>query len=229
MWTIYVLQLEGDPARFYVGRTRNLGRRLLAHWEGRGCVFTKRHPPRRVVHKKEAQNLDGYDEDAWVKRYMELYGIDYVRGGSYSSVELTRGQRKLLKLQLSGAQDHCFQCDEQGHFAKNCTNKNNDNANEESEQTFSCFYCGRKGHYAADCRHPLTVAKSQQVLQKRTLIRNPNKRIAEMEQSIGDIFVNAKKRPCLSNEIQGSRTTAKCFRCGSNQHFIAECVTKIST
>ena len=43
----------------------------------------------------------------------------------------------------------CFSCDQFGHFARNCPNKNRSRSNKTS---VSCMFCGRSGHVFADCR-----------------------------------------------------------------------------
>ena len=37
-------------------------------------------------------------------------GIDNVRGGSYSSIKLSKEQKKFLKNELNGCNDRCFKC-----------------------------------------------------------------------------------------------------------------------
>jgi hypothetical protein len=48
------------------------------------------------------------------------HGIDNVRGGSYSNVNLTEQQRDSLTKELRTAQNACFKCGRKGHFAKDC-------------------------------------------------------------------------------------------------------------
>lgn len=52
---------------------------------------------------------------------MDKYGINNVRGGSYSRLELTQEEINVLQKELWGANDLCFLCGQQ-HFIKDCPN-----------------------------------------------------------------------------------------------------------
>ncbi len=51
---------------------------------------------------------------------MEKYGIENVRGGSYSQIQLSDAQVKEIKNKLVSANDRCYECGESGHLKKNC-------------------------------------------------------------------------------------------------------------
>ena len=51
---------------------------------------------------------------------MSIYGIDKVRGGSYSSSRLSVHDVATLKKQIIHADNRCFKCGTAGHFASRC-------------------------------------------------------------------------------------------------------------
>ena len=54
------------------------------------CTFTEKYKPLEIV--ETVQTNDGLDEDKIVKKYMSQYGIDNVRGGSYTHIRLESWQ-----------------------------------------------------------------------------------------------------------------------------------------
>lgn len=114
--SLYVLECE--RGRIYVGRSKVVSHRILQHMSAEGSAWTRAYPPVKVL--KVIPRADRFDEDKYVKMYMATHGIDRVRGGSYSSMELSPAVRDVLERELRGAQDRCFGCGERGHFVGQC-------------------------------------------------------------------------------------------------------------
>lgn len=114
---IYILQLKDN--KWYIGKTESSKFRIDTHFDSKGSSFTKKYPPEEIY--QIIPECDKYDEDKYVKKYMEKYGIDNVRGGSYSRLELTEEEKKYIQKELWGANDLCFICGED-HFIKDCPN-----------------------------------------------------------------------------------------------------------
>ena len=90
---IYALRLIKD--KYYIGKTNNPGFRLDVHFNYLGSIWTKIYKPVEVC--EIIPNCDIYDEDKYTRRYMDKYGIDNVRGGSFCEVILDEATMKLLE------------------------------------------------------------------------------------------------------------------------------------
>lgn len=140
--SVYVLKCEND--KYYIGKTNNVDRRLLEHAEQDGSEWTKRNRPLEII--EQIDNADNFDEDKYVLKYMSIYGIDNVRGGSFSTVILDDVTRKNILRMIWGSTDRCFKCGSLDHFVNNC-----DKVIEELNQEPKCFICKRYGHIAPQC------------------------------------------------------------------------------
>lgn len=155
---IYILRLTGG--KYYVGKTNDVQKRYREHKAGKGAEWTRRYPP--VCVQSILRDASPFDEDRYVKEYMSKFGVDSVRGGSYSQTVLDDAQKSAIEKELRTAEDSCMRCGRTGHFVAACyartdvdgsviDEEESEESEDESEDDNACHRCGREGHWVSDC------------------------------------------------------------------------------
>ena len=122
MLYIYILKCQYN--KYYVGKTYNIKKRMKEHKSNEGSVWTKKYPMIKLI--RLVSNCDIYDEDKYTLMYMDRYGIENVRGGTYCRVILPDYQIKTLNDQLRHNRNLCFICGQSKHYVSKCPNKKKD-------------------------------------------------------------------------------------------------------
>lgn len=139
MQVVYILECK-SYGKIYVGLTSNLEKRFQEHVNGNGSIWTKKYGVEKLLFHI---NGDEFDELAMTLRMMKTYGMDNVRGSTYSSETLSWEEH----LQIFGHfwfMDHkCRICGLLSHPTHSCN----------SDRTFDgcCLACGRTSHGANQC------------------------------------------------------------------------------
>lgn len=87
---VYVLELENE--RYYVGITYNLNLRLAQHWAGEGAVWTRSHPPLKLLEVHQNRTEEDVTLDMMLK-----YGYERVRGGPWTQMTLKKPPLKMFE------------------------------------------------------------------------------------------------------------------------------------
>lgn len=150
---IYVLKLRSN--KYYIGKTTDIPKRLRQHFSGEfSSKWTSKYKPLKV--ERIIDNVDEFDEDKWVKIYMKKYGIDNVRGGSYSSMEIHFTVRHFIQNELNHSEEKCFICLKYGHLSIDCVK----NKKYSKKMVILCTNCGTKGHSTKNCYYKTEYEKA---------------------------------------------------------------------
>ena len=147
---IYILKLKNS--KYYVGKTQNIEKRYEQHVNGTGSAWTKKYKPLSII--KRIKSTSQFDEDKYVKEYMSKYGIENVRGGTYTSIELDDISLMQLQKELWHSKNLCTRCGRNSHFVKDCYAKTDIDGNtiddedttyvSEYEEVWCCSYCNKE-------------------------------------------------------------------------------------
>ena len=223
MSKIYVLLCEGN--RYYIGKTeRNIEERIEEHFRANGSYWTKKYKPLKVV--ETIQSNDKMDEDKYTKKYMLLYGVDKVRGGSYTEIVLPEYKLKCLQDELCTINDLCFKCKRKGHFANQCYAKTTIYGDliESEDDVWCCDYCVE-----------VFNSESEAEIHEESCFENFCKR--------NDLCLRCMRSGHFANKCYAKTTVdgnliesetdtdtdseiENCDRCGRNGHSIDDCYAK---
>ena len=214
-YTIYVLLLEEN--KYYIGKSKNHINRINAHFNGEGSSWTKKYKPINVV--ETIENQSAFDEDKYVLIYMDKYGIDNVRGGTFTDVKLKYKTKEIINKMLQSVNDKCYKCNRSGHFANKCN------------QTYKNSY--------------VMIDNHENTLIDNLIIDTDNKLVVDEDtKSIIDVFENGLNPCCyickrnthianecyaktdVNGELLSHEDKECCYRCGRYGHYMYKCNEK---
>ena len=116
---LYTLQLQ--DGKYYVGKSSDPDARYLQHKNGTGAAWTKKYKPVKLLDTKLITSE--YDETNLTKDFIKKYGIENVRGGPYTQLELDKTTKDVLEREFLSESNKCYNCGNSGHFIKQCPSK----------------------------------------------------------------------------------------------------------
>lgn len=143
MEQLYVIQCE--KGKYYVGKTADVMRRFEEHKTGKGSAWTSKYKPIKLMECRPMTS--DHDENNTTKDLMKKYGIEHVRGGTFTQVTLPDAVVAVLQMELRGNADMCYKCNLAGHFANRCPNDAPTPTPKQKKVKqvveFGCSYCDR--------------------------------------------------------------------------------------
>ena len=139
---VFIYTLKLIQGKYYVGKTTNPSFRLDNHFNSNGSAWTMKYKPIELL--ELIPNCDDYDEDKYTIKYMDKYGINNVRGGSFVTIELDKTTIQHLTQMSNGTNDKCFRCSKKGHFAKYCKEK-------DAYDVWCCEKCNKEFNNEKQC------------------------------------------------------------------------------
>lgn len=200
---INIIALE--KGRYYIGKHS-----ILDIQNGLGPTWVKTYKPVKLI--KQIQDSLEYDT---LLEYMETYGIDYVRGYTYISMELTQYEKDKLNKLLFGpkavsTEVVCIYCSQLGHNEYSCDNLKYDKENEFQQIS----YRGK------------TSNKQKTDATNSVSYKSYDCRYCEMKFN-NDDTLRKHEYTCKDEAfIRPSGKGLNCERCGRNTHATANCRAK---
>ena len=150
---IYVLWLENGF--YYVGASSDPSRRYDEHLQG-AVAWTTKHRPLCLTVCGPVQGP--MDEDNKTLHMMASYGIDRVRGGSFTAISLSESTLCLLQRMIAHATKSCFRCKNSSHLYHDCAAISPILVMQyhilhppRKPPAIRCSRCGRLCHYSESC------------------------------------------------------------------------------
>lgn len=211
---IYIYVLELTNQKYYIGKTTEPEFRLSKHFDyGLGSAWTKKYQPVKLIELIE--NSDDFDEDKYTIKYMDKFGINNVRGGSFSQIKLSEESINVITRMINGSTNKCFICGSSDHFIKDCKKKNQ-NKNTIADGPCDCINSYFSKHRKSKC------ALNNIINFIVDFFDDEEDNIDDIKKSINNLKKSSNKNIILDDEKNISNNIS-CFRCGRKGHIKKNC------
>lgn len=230
---VYIYALKLEQNKYYIGKTNTPKFRIEDHFTSNGSEWTKMYKPLSILEIKP--NCDDYDEDKITRQYMDKYGIDNVRGGSFVSIILNKTTIDILQQMSNGTNNKCFTCGGNGHFSKDCVKIpfglqtkvpykqiqiNNKIEDDIDEYIFDYYDSDDFEEIEYEQPKPKTYVQQPR---NNVYISQPKSKVY-VQQPINKVYISQPKSKVYVQQHKTTNTGKnKCFRCGRTGHYSPTC------
>ena len=206
---IYILQLQNG--KYYVGKTSNPSFRLEQHFNAESSNWTQKYKPISLI--DIIPNCDERDEDKYTIQFMERYGINNTRGGSFCEIKLSDTNISTLNQMIRGVSNKCYICGRRDHFANDCKKfieEKKPITNEGCKCASSFLFPHRKKKCALNKLIPVFDNETDNI--DKLILQN-------MKNEVVQVVIQV----VIKEEAPQIKNNGPCFRCGRNSHYIKSC------
>ncbi len=178
-------------------------------------------------------NCDDSDEHKYTMKYMEIYGINNVRGGLFCNIKLTTSDIDTIIKILNCTMDRCYICGANNHLTNNCMNNLvviND-IDKKIDKLCNCPSSLFKKHRISKCFLNNSIKTVSKIIE---LFENENDNIDELKLKLkqDSIKLDNKQEPVNINIVITHNTeivndkkikNIHCTRCNRSGHLITNC------
>ena len=146
MYQVYILKLEND--KYFIGHTQSI-ENFKSQLKKKNIQWINDNPLIKIL--KVINKCDKFDVDKYTKKYMEVYGIDNVRGGSYHEVELSQGIINQISNEIKILKQDIYIEESSSEDQEDPLEDSFDKIEQEFEIINKCSRCGSNDHYGYNC------------------------------------------------------------------------------
>ena len=229
---IYVLKCQ--EGKYYVGKTNQTFKRFSAHSSGRGAKWTQKYKPIDLAHwypdRKDS------DETKITIQMMRKYGVNNVRGGPYTQVQMTKRQAnnlenkiksKSINKSVSKKKTLCKRCGRDTHTISKCYARRHtngkpliqkNNVNQKDFDDFLSVYAENRRLKAENKAVKLESDKAQKIIEKS---EREIKEIESVKENNPDLMLylleTFSEEENIDNLVKTVKNTSKLFKKSSKK------------
>jgi hypothetical protein len=121
--SLYVLELSNK--KYLIGTTTKTSDEVIIDYWENYIPWADKSEPIKVIEFYEIK--DNFEEDKKTLYYMEVYGIDNVRGGSFMDDEFSDDKLAIIRKMIDANIIYCKKCKTSDHATKDCNKLNKPN------------------------------------------------------------------------------------------------------